>query len=395
MTSAPDNIIERFRSGQVPLPGRLAAAQGALPLPPEQLLMVLFILRKDPENEVRSAVIETIQGMPDGTLLPVLQHKKLHPAVLDFYARVLFSRNEILESILINSSTHDKTIEYLASRVPVEFQMMIATNQARLERHPPISSALQSNPNLDPSVGHRLEEILENIARSVASTPAAAPATTTAPEAEPTPAEETAATEEDAPASTALAAHEQLLEEEAEAEKILAALEAMDEGLLDDAGVAELEEALDDGLESRGGSLQVKLASMSIIEKIQLARSGSAEARSLMIRDKNKTIRKAVLGSPKLTDMEIESFASNRSLPDEVLRSIASNRAWVKNYSIMHKLVTNPKSPVPLTMRFISRLVLKDLKDLTKNRNIPAALRSQAQRLHDKKTKPKKAPKTH
>ncbi len=60
---------------------------------------------------------------------------------------------------------------------------------------------------------------------------------------------------------------------------------------------------------------------------------------------------------------------------------IANNRAWARNYSIVHNLARNPRTPLPTAMGILNRLYVKDLKALSQNRNISDAIRRQAGRL--------------
>ena len=70
-----------------------------------------------------------------------------------------------------------------------------------------------------------------------------------------------------------------------------------------------------------------------------------------------------------------------RSVPEEILRTIANNRSWARNYSVVHNLARNPRTPIANSMTILSRLQLKDLVALTKNRNVSDAVRRQALRL--------------
>ncbi|MCK7488830.1 MAG: hypothetical protein MZU79_00205 [Anaerotruncus sp.] len=52
-------------------------------------------------------------------------------------------------------------------------------------------------------------------------------------------------------------------------------------------------------------SLFQKIQTMSVSEKLDLARKASKEARSILIRDSNKLVQLAVVNSPKITESEI------------------------------------------------------------------------------------------
>ena len=107
---------------------------------------------------------------------------------------------------------------------------------------------------------------------------------------------------------------------------------------------------------------------------------GSREMRAILIRDPNKMISAAVLSSPKLNDAEIEGFARMTNVTEEVLRIIASNRAWTKNYSVVVGLTKNPKTPLGLSLNLMARLNDRDIGTLATDRNVPEPLRAAARR---------------
>ena len=107
---------------------------------------------------------------------------------------------------------------------------------------------------------------------------------------------------------------------------------------------------------------------------------GSREERAVLIRDPNKIVAVAVLSSPKITETEVESIAKMANVSDEILRMIGFSRAWTKNYAVVHALVRNPKTPVAMSMNFLSRLNDKDLRNLSTNRNVPDVLRVSARK---------------
>jgi len=89
----------------------------------------------------------------------------------------------------------------------------------------------------------------------------------------------------------------------------------------------------------------------------------------------------AVLSSPKITDSEIEAFARQANLSEDVLRVIATNRAWLKNYNVVAALTRNPKTPTPLAMGFLQRLNERDLKQLSTDRNVSEPVRLAARKF--------------
>jgi hypothetical protein len=91
-------------------------------------------------------------------------------------------------------------------------------------------------------------------------------------------------------------------------------------------------------------------------------------------------IAASVLASPKLTESEVETIARMTNVSEDVLRTIGSNRAWIKNYTVVLGLAKNPKTPVGMSMNFLSRLNTKDLTLLSTDRNVPEALRVAARK---------------
>lgn len=119
----------------------------------------------------------------------------------------------------------------------------------------------------------------------------------------------------------------------------------------------------------------------SIVNRMKMAMKGTRAQRAVLIRDPNKLVASAVLSSPKLTDAEVEGFARMANVSDEVLRTIASNRGWTKSYGVVAALTRNPKTPLGVSMPFVSRLSERDLKGLSTDRNVPEGLRIASRRL--------------
>ena len=125
----------------------------------------------------------------------------------------------------------------------------------------------------------------------------------------------------------------------------------------------------EDGEARRMATIQ-RLAIMTVSEKIKAAMRGSREERTILIRDPNKLVSLAVLSSPKVNEREIEAYAKMANVSEDVLRVIGATRAWTKSYSIVRSLAFNPKTPIPVSMTLVSRLVEKDVRMLSVDRNI-------------------------
>jgi hypothetical protein len=161
------------------------------------------------------------------------------------------------------------------------------------------------------------------------------------------------------------------------------------ENLIDEAALAEAAAAAESDVARRQTLIQ-RLAKMTVAQRVQFAMKGGSEARRTLIRDNNKVVQRAVLQSPRLTDQEVEAFAAMSSLTDEILRLIAGNRAFRKNYSVVRNLINNPKTPLDVSMHMLPMLNAVDLKRLTSNKNVPETLRTTALKLQRTRAELKK-----
>jgi len=130
----------------------------------------------------------------------------------------------------------------------------------------------------------------------------------------------------------------------------------------------------------RDETIVQRLSKMSFTERLKAAMNGTREFRAILVRDTNKMIAQAVLSSPKVTEPEVESFAKMANVSEEVLRTIAHRRGWMKNYGIVLALVKNSKTPVAISMNLMARLNGRDLQMLSIDRNVPEPLRVAARK---------------
>lgn len=158
---------------------------------------------------------------------------------------------------------------------------------------------------------------------------------------------------------------------------------------IDEAALAEAAAEAEPDLAKRQTLLQ-RVAKMTVAQRVQFAIKGGSEARRTLIRDSNKVVQRAVLQSPRLTDQEVEAFASMSTLTDEILRLIANNRNFRKNYAVVRNLINNPKTPLDVSLHMLPMINAVDLKRLTTNKNVPETLRSTATKLQRTRAEQKK-----
>ena len=88
-------------------------------------------------------------------------------------------------------------------------------------------------------------------------------------------------------------------------------------------------------VEERGGTeaavLSAAVANMTVPEKGSAHEGHARDARD-PDRDPNRMVAAAVLSCPKVNDAEVEAFAKMGNVSEDILRTIASTRAWTKSY---------------------------------------------------------------
>jgi len=146
--------------------------------------------------------------------------------------------------------------------------------------------------------------------------------------------------------------------------------------------------ATDDKVRERLSTLQ-KIARLSVGLRIQLAMKGNREERFILVRDGSKLVSQAVLQSPKVTDSEVEGFAGMKNVQEGVLREIARNHKFMKNYAVVRSLSGNPRCPLDLSLSLMNHLLINDLKALSMNKNIPETLRKLAMKKFKEKSEKK------
>ncbi|MBN9684976.1 MULTISPECIES: hypothetical protein [unclassified Corallococcus] len=344
-----------------PVPLRMMAAKSLVPLNPADMLGALYMLTFDPDAGVRETAAKTSSNLPERILGSALRDEGVQPPVLGYFLGLLKDKEAYAEMLVLNSETPDDAVASVASSCSPKVAEIISQNQLRLLRNEGILRGLCANPGVPASLVDSVCDFAVRSGLVLADVPAmqAARVRIYGPQAAAAPPD---------PGPTA----EEVLQElgpQAEAE---------------DAAPME---------EGKRLTLAQRIMKMSIAEKIKLGTLGNKEARSALIRDTNKLVCVAVIRSPRITDGEVLACAANRAINEDVLRVIYNNREWTKMQKVKLALVKNPKVPLTVTMKFLNTLRDAELKDLARDKNVPAAVQSFAKKLHEKKTAPKQPPK--
>jgi hypothetical protein len=133
--------------------------------------------------------------------------------------------------------------------------------------------------------------------------------------------------------------------------------------------------------EEERSSIAAQVARLSVPGKVELAVKGNREVRRILSRDSNTMVARAVIGSPKLSEEDIISYAGSSQTHEDILRFIADSRQWAANRQVVNALVQNPRTPPPAAIRFLKSYQANELRILSQNRSLSAVVRQEARRL--------------
>jgi hypothetical protein len=372
----------------------MAAAKGMLPLSNEELLEVLVALSSDEEEGVRAAAAATIETLKPESFISLAADTKADPDVLGFLCVWPRSPREIVEAAIFNRSTPDKALAHVAGHTKEpSIVEAIALNQQALIRLPDIIEAILANPARTPEAERRCKEVRQEFFEKEFGAQMVAQEIRAREEAE-------KAAQEAAASTFTVSSLEDLIQlgliEEGVDDSFVTEYE-MEFGPFDP-NIPEEDEQLDiqqiiTDVEAEVGELSPermpifqRIALMSVKDRVMLAIKGTREARMILVRDPNRIVAGAVLRNPRLTDMEIEHISSIKTVPEDVLRQIGMNRAWTRSYTVIHNLVRNPRTPISISLGFLNRILTRDLRALSTNKNIPDVIRSTSARMFIKRS---------
>jgi hypothetical protein len=352
--------VQRFCNPQGPAQARLMAAKGLVPVKGNDQVTMLAQLTADADEPVRTAALDSLLKLPE-SLLQGACDAALLPEVLHFLGRTLKNEDQ-LGRLVANSASHDATVVDVARGCSERIAERIAVNEQRLLRAPEIIEALYKNRNTRMSTADRLIElaarngvVVEGIPHFAAAVEAVQGQLIPEPSDEPLPQDQVFA--------------QTLIEDK-------------DENVFREDKGAGTEE-----VKQEYKPLSMQVADMSKSEKLRLALVGNMAARALLVRDHNKQVALAAVNSPQMTAAEAAAIARSKEVSEEILRYIGNKKEWIKMGDVKHNLCFNPKTPVGISMRFISHLRTEELKQLAKNRNVPAQLKSLATQWVTRKEK--------
>ncbi len=408
-------MIDVIRASGAPSNLMQSAARGALSVPAEEMIEILVYLATQTKIFSERARL-TLAGWDEVSSRAVAVDPKTPKAVLDYLVDPGNVRPALLPALLENPSVSDELLANLASSAS-RYVVETILKSERVGHSREILTALDSNPHLNEIQSRTVKDKLSTLGpetKNESETATAAP-DATAGDAVPseTGSAGTADSEtgiEDVPEETITAfLSEHAAEISAEAGKQFQPIGGVHEEIAAEAEQSPPEPAstvtmtpspagqaaapkrapvkkksfLGAGHE-KGNALQ-KIAQLDVKGRIQLAMKGNKEERSLLIRDGTKVVAIAVLESPKVTDSEVEKFATQKNVLEAVLRAISMKRRFVKQYPVLRHLVFNPRTPIDVSLGLIKNLLIADLRNLSGNKEVSETVRKLAMRMFRQK----------
>lgn len=386
-------IVQSIVSGSAPSSARLAAARGLLPLAQSDLLEALIHLCADSDAGIAQAAQSTLNEQPPPDLLNVAKASETTPAVLGYLASLRESSRELHEAVATHANTPDQAIALLAS-VSADGSLLelITLNQQRLIRAPEIIDAVLLNPARTAEAERRAKETRREFfekERGVRQIAQELRARGNNAAAEFFEAAELTGAAAEMTVDDAWVIAQHLEVSDVDIDDSWLARELIDEAMIETAeqiaanvqAVINAERVDTGDVSPERISLIRRIMFMNVKDRVKFALKGDREARGILVRDSNKIVATAVIHNPRITDKEIETVASMRTVSEEVLRLIGMNRAWTRSYAIIHNLARNPRTPFATAMHIMPRIQMKDLKALAENRNVSENVRRQAYRL--------------
>lgn len=392
-------VLDQIKRNAVPAAVMRSAAKGALPLPPVEVLEILVYLTGNPIFAQDARM--TLASWDAETVAQVMRDPKAPPEVLGYFWNQANRRPSLMPALIANPSISENMLMELASEARREtVGLLLASVRARSS--PAVMEALQANPALTPE---QLQELKGEIRAVGAAATSPAPESVDADSAYAAWHQEHAAeiaaaegkpfelTGEDEPSQHG--AQPGANENQKDGERSGSSQPPEAEASAAAAALRFQARAMALAEEKEKPTILQKVSRMNAADRVKAAFNGSREERAILIRDGAKVVQMAVLASPKLSEPEVETFAAAKNVGENVLREIARNRRFMKNYNVVRNLVNNAKTPLDLSLTLVKNLLVFDLKSLRFNKEVAETIRRVAAKLYREKTGPAGEAKRH
>lgn len=374
-------MLDLIRQSAVPANVMRAASRGALSLPAAEMIEILVHLTNNPIFAEQARM--TLAGWDEESSLAAAADPSTPRAVLDYFMAPQNWRPRLLPALLENPSVPEPQLLEMAqaaSRAIVEMMLV----SPRVNQSANLLHALAGNQYLREEELERRQAALHVLGESAGG-----------------------AADEDGQLQYEIEHGEEIAAEEGKPFQLVG--DILDLGFGDAEGPATPEAGTEVPITTVAPALELhlaqdhddpklreristltKIARLNVGDRVQLALRGNREERFILIRDGARVVAIAVLESPKLTENEVEVFASMKNVQDTVLRGIAKKRKFIKLYGVVKALANNPRTPIDVGLPLLNHLLINDLRALSMNKNVSDTIRKLAMKMYKLKTSPQK-----
>ena len=127
--------------------------------------------------------------------------------------------------------------------------------------------------------------------------------------------------------------------------------------------------------------LHEKATNLTLGEKMSLARTAPRPLIPLLRSENEPRVIVELLRNPNLVEDDLLTMINHHLTPQTVLHTIGTDHKWSVRYPIRLALVRNERTPLPVTLSFLSGLHKPDLKAVASAPKTPELIRRAANRI--------------
>ena len=372
-----------------------AVVRGLVPLEPKELLIVIAYHYNNGDEQVKTDALNTVKSLPAHAIDTIVS-EDVPDFVLSFVYKNCSLSQSAVDALVTNKNLSDEMFAELAKTDNESILELISKNQMRILKDDRIFDALITNPHLSKVSKDQLMEFFSLVAsKELRKLNIKIEKKDAVPAGKPSDLPSSVSQRSDLPANlqkTGLPSDAAKLPSTIASQLASDAGSGLPDNLIDNLPtnlilqglpselIEEQEEGenIDDGVRL---TLYQRIQKMTVSQKIKLALLGNKEARTILLRDSNRVVIESVIKSPRITDGEVVGITNSRSVSEDIIRMIAANREWQKNYRVRQALAANPKTPVPIAIRLLETMSKQDLKNLSNSKNISSVVATTAKRM--------------
>ena len=137
--------VARIVGSGAPRELQFSAAQGALDLCSEDLLVALYLLSHSSDLEIRRQAVASLKKLSKAKLKSLVQDDAIDPVLLDLLARVKIDDDEVMDSLVKHTKVSDRTLLFIAKRGKQETLEVLFAIHKRLADSPQFLDAIMAN----------------------------------------------------------------------------------------------------------------------------------------------------------------------------------------------------------------------------------------------------------